>query len=223
MHLMALALHWFPQLSEMLRVTESPQDASTQLKTVQTAAGLLLLKSYKNNPVAQPFPGWCSVLCRVNRGRLVFSTQRTGWRCQKPKGVTRGVGVTDALKGQQASCLSMLKHTAVTSDWNLVFSCFLQRGEHTGHGTAGETPRMATWWLQLSSLHTALAADRMSTTDVGRVKMDCICRHLSLSAFQNASQVSPTFNWILKLAFDIFWPLRCRRTKTNTIILSAKW
>lgn len=49
MHLMALASHCFPLLSEMVLCTESPQDASTGLKTVQTAAaaaaaGPLLLK-----------------------------------------------------------------------------------------------------------------------------------------------------------------------------------
>lgn len=46
MHLMALASHRLPLLSEMVHCSESPQDASTGLKTVQTAAaGPLLLKS----------------------------------------------------------------------------------------------------------------------------------------------------------------------------------
>jgi len=43
----------------MVLFTGSPQDASTGLKTVHTAAAAAaeLLKSYKNNPVAQPFHG----------------------------------------------------------------------------------------------------------------------------------------------------------------------
>lgn len=58
--------------------------------------------------MAQPFQGWCGVLCWVNKGRLIFSVQRTGWRCQ---GSHQRWESDRPWKGQQASYMSILKYT----------------------------------------------------------------------------------------------------------------
>lgn len=58
--------------------------------------------------MAQPFQGWCGVLCWVNKGRLIFSVQRTGWRCQ---GSHQRWESDRPWKGQQASYVSIQKDT----------------------------------------------------------------------------------------------------------------
>lgn len=138
MHWMAWASHLIIMLSEMVHCTESPQGASRGLKTVKiAAAGPLLLKSYKNNPVAQLFQGLCGVLCWVDKGRLIFSIQRTGWRRH---GSHQRCKCNRPWKGQQASYLSILKDTnlclQIETSYSLV-SCeeiehmSLERTAHT--------------------------------------------------------------------------------------------